>query len=119
MDESDPEERASERASTASSGSQTEQSVRANAIRLWGTDFAFVLAVLIGTYSMHRLWFVVEEGEEDRSVVVHSPVSEMKRPVLTFATVGGFNRPAEFPYGAMQPLRRRDSSPPDDDPREE
>lgn len=101
-----------------------EQSMRLNALNLQGMDFAFVLAILIGLYSMHRLSFVVEEGEGDRSVVVHSLVAEMKRPVLTFTTVGGFNRLVEFPYGAMTLRHRRDDSaspddarPPDDESR--
>lgn len=94
------------------------QLMRVTAFNLQGMDFAFVLAILIGIYSMYRLSFVVEEGEEDRSVVVHSLVAEMTRPMLTFTTVGGFNRLVEVPYGAMNSLRQRGSDPPQDDPRE-
>lgn len=74
---------------------------------LQGIDFAFLLAFLVGIYAMHRLTSVVEEGHRDQSPMVQSLLMEVKRPLLTFTTVGGFSDLVYFPIGAIRRSRRR------------
>jgi nitrate reductase NapE component len=72
-----------------------------------GIDFAFVLSLCIGVYAMHRLAAVVEEGRQQRSEVVQSLLLEVKRPLLSVTTVGGFAELVTFPFGVVGRERRR------------
>jgi len=52
-------------------------------------DFFFFFAFLIGLYSIHRLAMIREEGEVEKRAVIHKFISEVKRPIRNFSTVGG------------------------------
>jgi len=52
-------------------------------------DFFFVLAFVIGLYSLHRLSLVKEEGDVQKGILVQELFSELKRDVHSFSTIGG------------------------------
>jgi len=70
-------------------------------------DFFFFLAFLIGLYSIHRLAMVKEEGEVEEKIVVRELISEVKRPLRNFSTVGGLRRMTQFPFSVVNYLKRR------------
>jgi len=52
-------------------------------------DFFFVLAFIIGLYSIHRLALVKEEGSVKKGILVQELFSELKRDMHSFSTIGG------------------------------
>ncbi|MBP2146941.1 MFS family permease [Methanofollis sp. W23] len=60
-------------------------------------DFFFFFAFLIGLYSLHRLSFVREEGEEKKRVVVHELFTEVRREMRNLSTAGGLRMMASPP----------------------
>lgn len=70
-------------------------------------DFFFFLAFLIGLYSIHRLAMVREEGEVEEKIVARELISEVKRPLRNFSTVGGLRRMTQFPFSVVNYLKRR------------
>ena len=87
------------------------QDLAIQTLSVQGIDFAFVLSLAIGVYAMHRLTSVVEEGRQQRSEVVQSLLLEVKRPLLSFTTVGGFTELVTFPFGVVGRERRRNRRP--------
>lgn len=89
---------------------------------LQGVDFAFIVSLLIGLYATHRLTAVVEEGHQQRSAAVQSLLMEIKRPLLSFTTIGGFTELIYVPLGRVRRDRHAsepgDESGDDDEPRE-
>lgn len=75
-----------------------------------GMDFAFLLSFLIGLYSIHRLVLVVEEGEMGTGVVFQQLLSEVKRPLLNFTTVGGFREMVQFPFSLVRRKEKKKKS---------
>jgi MFS family permease len=71
-----------------------------------GIDFAFIFAIVIGIYSLHRLSLVVEGDREDtrRSAVFSTLMAESRAPILSFTTIGGFGELYTLPFDV---LRRR------------
>lgn len=65
-------------------------------------DFVFLLAVLIGMYSIHRLTMVQEVGEVEHDVIVNELMSEVKKGLSNFSGVEGFQRMAQFPYSILK-----------------
>ncbi len=65
-------------------------------------DFVFLLAVLIGLYSIHRLTMIEEVGDVERDVIVNELVSEVKKGLRSFSSVEGFQRMAQFPYSILR-----------------
>jgi len=61
-------------------------------------DFFFLLAFVIGLYSVHRLAMVKEVGEVEERVVFHELVSEIARTTRNLSTAGGLRRMAQFPF---------------------
>lgn len=78
--------------------------IQLDTFSITGIDFSFLLALLIGVYSMHRLSMVVEGERErgDRSAVVSTLIAESRQPLLTFTTVGGFGELYTLPLGAIR-----------------
>ncbi|QYZ79215.1 MFS transporter [Methanofollis formosanus] len=60
-------------------------------------DFFFFFAFLIGLYSLHRLSFVREEGEEKKRIVVHELLTEVRREMRNLSTAGGLRIMASPP----------------------
>jgi MFS family permease len=69
-------------------------------LRQW--DFVFILAVLIGLYSIHRLTMVQEIGEVDQNVITRELLTEVKKGLRNFSGVEGFQRMAQFPYSILK-----------------
>ncbi len=70
------------------------------ALDLSGLDFLFVLAVLFGLYSLHRLLAVEEEGEIDESAALEL-YGEVRRAVRHVSNVAGLRRLTSFPYALL------------------
>jgi len=75
-------------------------------VRHW--DFFFLLATIVGLYSIHRLTLVAEEGEVKEREVLRELALEARRSLRNLSTVGGLRAGSLFPFDAlMRPLRRR------------
>jgi Major Facilitator Superfamily len=70
------------------------------ALDLSGLDFLFVLAVVFGLYSLHRLLAVREEGETDEAGAAEL-YREVRRAVRGISTAAGLQRLVSFPYGRL------------------
>jgi MFS family permease len=80
-------------------------SISTLSLRQW--DFLFLLAFLIGLYSIHRLAMVKEEGEVEEKIVVHELISEVKRPIRNFSTAGGLRHMVHFPFSIVRHSKKR------------
>ena len=76
-------------------------SFEALTIRQW--DFFFLLAGLIGMYSLHRLALVREVGEAREDIVLHELLLDAKRTVRNLSSIAGLRSATEFP---LEMLRR-------------
>ena len=74
----------------------------------WG--FVFIIAVLIGIYSIHRLAMVQESGEVKEKVVAKELVSEMRNGLRNTSFAVGIQRMIEFPYSLMRHQKPSTSS---------
>jgi len=61
-------------------------------------DFFFVLAFLIGLYSLHRLTMVKEEGEISNEAVRAEFIDTIKRPIRSLSSGAGLFQIAYYPY---------------------
>lgn len=68
-------------------------------IQQW--DFFFLVAFLIGLYSIQRLVFVVEKGEVEEKIVLQQIYSELKSRMKNLSTVGGMRSMIGFPFGIL------------------
>jgi MFS family permease len=75
------------------------------ALDLAGLDFLFVIAVVFGIYSLHRLLVVREEGEIDKAVAGEL-YREMRRAVRHVSNVAGLRKLTAFPFGILTQERR-------------
>jgi MFS family permease len=74
-------------------------------LRHW--DFFFLLATIIGLYSMHRLTLVAEEGEVEEREVLRALMLEARRSIRNLSTVGGLRAGTLFPIDTLtRPFRR-------------
>ena len=60
-------------------------------------DFFFVIAFLIGIYSIHRLAYVKEAGEVEDRLVVNELIAQVSREMRNLSTVGGLRYMLRFP----------------------
>ncbi len=65
-------------------------------------DFFFFLAFLIGLYSIHRLALVKEEGSVKRKTIIYELISETRREIRNFSTIGGLRNMAQFTISAFK-----------------
>ncbi|MEQ8664207.1 MAG: MFS transporter [Rhodospirillales bacterium] len=72
-------------------------------------DFFFVMAAVIGLYSLHRLTMVREDGSVSERVVLTEFMAETKRTIQNISTVAGLRALTEWPFAIVQRrvLRRR------------
>ena len=78
------------------------------ALFLEGWDFFFVLAAVIGLFSLHRLSLVQESGQQEQALVLHDVMAETRRTIRSFSTVAGLKAMTELPLNLVQrSLRRR------------
>lgn len=74
-------------------------------LQLQHWDFFFIVAALIGFYSIHRLSYVKEVGEVDEPIFIPFLVT-FGRDIRNFSTAGGLRSLLRFPYSDFR-LRRR------------
>jgi len=72
-------------------------------IRQW--DFFFVIAFLLGTYSIHRLSLVKEEGEVSEKIILSELVAEVIRPLRNISTAGGLRSMVLFPFSLIKNMK--------------
>ena len=70
-------------------------------------DFFFVLAFLIGLYSLHRLAMVKEEGEVEEKVVARELFTEVRSQVRILSSVEGLRQMISFPLAAIRDISVR------------
>ncbi len=73
-----------------------------------GIDFLFLISIVIGVYSLHRLALVKEEGEVDERVVIDAIMAETRRNVKTFSTVDGLRHTFQAPLSTLKDTLRRE-----------
>jgi len=77
------------------------------ALNLRGLDFLFIIAFIIGLYSIHRLASITEEGEVTERIVVNELNAEVMQQMKSLSTVGGLRQLTSLPlYLARDKLRR-------------
>lgn len=65
-------------------------------------DFFFVLAAVVGLYSLHRLTAVREEGSVSEKVVLAEFLSETKRTIQNVSTIAGLRQITDWPFALVQ-----------------
>lgn len=65
-------------------------------------DFFFVLAFLIGLYSLHRLAMIKEVGEVEEDIVIKQLFSEVRTQVRTLSSVDGVKQMLGFPFASLR-----------------
>jgi MFS family permease len=92
---------------TTSNGQLSFQTLSLNN---WG--IVFIIAVLIGIYSIHRLAMVQEAGEVKEEVVVRELVHEVRKGIRNASSAVGLQRMIEFPYTLIRRLKPSASAKP-------
>jgi len=67
-------------------------------------DFFFVLAFLIGLYSLHRLAKVKEQGEVEEKVVMSELFAEVSGQVRHLSSVYGLRQTVSFPFSIIRSI---------------
>ena len=87
---------------------ETEVSIPALSFQSW--DFFFLLAAVVGLYSVHRLSLIQEDGDVEEEVVLRELMLEARRTIKNLSTVGGLRAATVFPYALLLnaiPARQR------------
>jgi len=71
-----------------------------------GLDFLFIIAFVLGTYAMHRLLSVKEQGEVESQAVRDALFGEMRRVARQVSTVAGVRQVLMFPAALLARGRR-------------
>lgn len=69
-------------------------------LQLQHWDFFFIVAFVLGLYSIHRLRYVKEEGEIDEPIFISSLIAYGKE-MRNFSTAGGIRNILRFPVNGM------------------
>ena len=86
--------------------------VEALAMDLRGLDFVFMLAVVIGLYTLHRLVLVQEEGEAEEKIVLTEFYSLVRKAFRHISNVAGVRSLFEFPYSRLLDVFSEQNLPP-------
>lgn len=84
-------------------------------LRHW--DFFFLLAAVIGLFSLYRLGRVREDGEVDERVVVSDFLLWARRAMRNVSSVAGLRGATEFPIDTMLERKGEADTPDDERPR--
>ena len=84
-----------------------DKGVTFETISLEHWDFYFVMAAVIGLYSLHRLAMVREEGTIDKRTVIAEVFTDARRTIRNISSIAGLRVAAEFPFHLLQQVRRR------------
>lgn len=83
-----------------------EGGVLIEALRLQAWDFFFILAAVIGLYSLHRLGIIHEEGTVKEGAVLGEFMQSARDGLRTFSTVAGLYSIIDFPLGFARRRRK-------------
>ena len=70
-------------------------------------DFFFLLAFLIGHYSIYRLAKVTEVGEIKEGIPITELVSELRKEFETLSTAAGINQILHFPSAVINNFKKK------------
>lgn len=76
-------------------------------INLEHWDFYFVMAAIIGLFSLHRLAMVREEGTIDQRAVLNEVFTDVRRTIRNISSIAGLRVAAEFPFHLLQRVKLR------------
>jgi MFS family permease len=76
-------------------------------IALTSWDFYFLLAGLLGTYALHRLSLVSEQGEIDRREMMGALFDETRRSIRNISSVAGLRAATAVPVSLLRDARVR------------
>lgn len=76
------------------------------ALQIGHWEFYFLFAALFGLYALHRLTLIREEGEVEKTEVVHQVLTQARRSIFNASTVAGLRLAAAFPAGMLIEQRR-------------
>jgi MFS family permease len=79
-------------------------------VELKGLDFLFILAIVFGIYSIHRLVTVKEAGEVQEGVVLDRFRSEVRKAVRNVSNVAGLRDLFYFPYARLRRLMQMEKA---------
>ncbi len=98
---------ASQKLSLMFSWESNKEQTLFESVQLEHWDFYFVLAALIGLYSLHRLAQVNEAGEFDHRTVLKELLTDTRRTIRTVSSIAGLRAAAEFPFHLLHRLKHR------------
>jgi MFS family permease len=73
-------------------------------LRHW--DFFFLIAAAIGTYALHRLSFVREQGAVEGRVLIDHVMLSARRTARSLSSVAGLKVATSFTWGWLTPRRK-------------
>lgn len=76
------------------------------AMNLRGLDFLFIIAFVLGLYSVHRLLAVREEGEVEEKIVVRELYAEVRKLAQHVSNIPGIRQLTHFPYALLRSASR-------------
>jgi MFS family permease len=88
--------------------SEPGRQIGVTALSLEGLDFLFVIAAVIGLYSVYRLHLVKEKGEVKERIIITELTAEVVQQMRSLSTIGGLRQLTSLPlYIARDSLRKR------------
>ena len=82
-----------------------------NTVDFSGLDFVFLISVVIGVYSHHRLALVKEVGEVKEKDVIDAILSETRRNVRTLSTIDGLRQTFQAPLTTVRKALQKKKEP--------
>ena len=71
-------------------------------VELLGLDFLFIISIVFGLYSMHRLLAIKEQGEVEERVASEQIHMEIRKAVRNISNVAGIRDLFYFPYAILR-----------------
>jgi MFS family permease len=81
-------------------------------LRLRHWDFFFLIAAALGSYALHRLSFVTEQGAVEQRVLIDHMLLSARRTVRNLSSVAGLRVATSFTWGVLTPQRRSERGAP-------
>jgi MFS family permease len=72
------------------------------ALDLQSLEFIFVIAFVLGMYSIHRLLAVREEGEVEERIVIQELYAEVRKLAQHVSNIPGIRQLTNFPYAVLR-----------------
>ncbi|MDY0095316.1 MAG: MFS transporter [Candidatus Vecturithrix sp.] len=88
------------------------------AMDLRGLDFLFMIAAILGVYTLHRLSLVQEIGDAEEEIVLTEFYGIVRRAFRHVSTVAGMRYLFDFPYSRLITVFSEENLPPREDDEE-